>query len=345
MLYNLFLFFSNYVSIFSVINSHVFRLMGSFLTAFGICLVSGFYFISLSSHILWSSSREFTPLNHKKKSTIASMGGIFILFSIIFSVMFWANLADPKVIVFMVNILLFGAIGLWDDWSKLAHKKGIKALYKFSAQLLAATIVSIALVRFAGVSSVVMLPFGSGSMLLVGPFFTLWALFILVACSNAVNLTDGLDGLAANSLLPNFILFAGIMASLCTLFVQNGEMAVVGASLVGAILGFLWYNSYPAQIFMGDVGSLSLGASLAYIALVSKYELLLVVSGGLFVMETISVIVQVFSYSYFKRRVFNMAPLHHHFELLGWPEPKITARFTVITWVLSACALMLVYFW
>jgi phospho-N-acetylmuramoyl-pentapeptide-transferase len=174
-------------------------------------------------------------------------------------------------------------------------------------------------------------------------------MFVMVALSNAVNLTDGLDGLAIGSLIPNFATFAMI----CYLaghyqfaqylhipFADSAELAVIGGILVGASLGFLWYNTYPAQIFMGDVGALSLGGILAFMGLACKQEILLVLAGGLFVVETVSVMLQVFSFKYWGKRIFKMAPIHHHFELLGWPESKITARFGIISFVLCLLTLM-----
>ena len=183
----------------------------------------------------------------------------------------------------------------------------------------------------------------------LGLLFIPWAMFILVSMSNAVNLTDGLDGLAIGSLLPNFALFsliaylAGhflIAAYLNIPFAGSAEIAVMGTTLIGASLGFLWYNAYPAQIFMGDVGSLALGAGLALMALMAKQELLLPISGGLFVLETVSVVLQVFVYKRWKTRIFKMAPIHHHFELIGWPEAKITTRFGIISLILCLVALM-----
>jgi len=183
----------------------------------------------------------------------------------------------------------------------------------------------------------------------LGWFFIAWVMFILVGTSNAVNLTDGLDGLAIGSLMPNFATFsiicylAGhykIANYLHIPFAGSAEIAVLGSILVGASLGFLWYNAYPAQIFMGDVGSLALGSGLALMAIMAKQELLLPIAGGLFMVETISVMMQVFSFKYLGRRIFKMAPIHHHFELLGWPESKITVRFGIISLILCLLALV-----
>lgn len=183
----------------------------------------------------------------------------------------------------------------------------------------------------------------------LGLLFVPWAMFLLIGASNAVNLTDGLDGLAIGSLISNFATFTGLLyvsghavfaSYLHIPFMGNAEVAVIGATLIGASLGFLWYNTYPAQIFMGDVGSLALGSGLALMALMAKQELLLAIAGGLFVLETLSVILQVWSYKLRKKRIFKMAPLHHHFELLGWPEAQITVRFALVSLILCLISLM-----
>jgi len=205
------------------------------------------------------------------------------------------------------------------------------------------------MIFFTSFSTELIFPFFKHCRPDLGLFFIPWAVFILVGCSNAVNLTDGLDGLAIGSLLPNFATFTlicylaghyGIAHYLQIPFAGTAEIVVIGAILIGASLGFLWYNAYPAQIFMGDVGSLALGAGLALMAIMAKQELLLSISGGLFVLETVSVMVQVLSVRYLGKRIFKMAPIHHHFELLGWPESRITTRFGIISLVLCLLALI-----
>ena len=200
-----------------------------------------------------------------------------------------------------------------------------------------------------GASTTLCVPFLKGINPNLGILFVPWAVFIIVGCSNAVNLTDGLDGLAISSLIPNFATFSIICylaghvklsSYLHIPFADSAEITVLGATLVGASLGFLWYNTYPAQIFMGDVGSLALGSALGFMALLAKQELLLAISGGLFVVETLSVIIQVWSFRYLGRRLFKMAPIHHHFELLGWQESKITVRFGIISLILCLITLM-----
>ena len=224
---------------------------------------------------------------------------------------------------------------------------------KFGLQILSALSVVVLWLATTGVSTTVTVPFFKSLQPDIGWWFIPWAVFLIVGTSNAVNLTDGLDGLAIGSLMPNFLIFsliaylaghAGIATYLYIPFAHTGEIAVIGAILIGASLGFLWYNAYPAQLFMGDVGSLALGASLALMALMAKQELLLALSGGLFVFETLSVIIQVLSMRFRGKRVFHMAPIHHHFELLGWPEAKITTRFGIISLVLCLVALVTLKF-
>ena len=249
--------------------------------------------------------------------------------------------------MFLLGLFSYGAIGFWDDWSKIKRSRGISAQAKFIAQWSIAALVALLWVYWAGAKTTICVPFFKNLNPDLGIFFVFWAMFIIVSCSNAVNLTDGLDGLAIGSLLPNFALYsiiaflAGhflIAGYLNIPFANSSEIAVMGATLIGASLGFLWYNAYPAQVFMGDVGSLALGAGLALMALMAKQEFLLIISGGLFVLETVSVILQVFVYKRWKRRIFKMAPIHHHFELLGWPEAKITTRFGIISFILCLLA-------
>jgi phospho-N-acetylmuramoyl-pentapeptide-transferase len=322
--------------------------MAALLSTLLFSILFGGWFIGRSGRFR-SVARLATPANHRSKDNMPTMGGIFVIGAVIINTLFWCNLHDAKVWFFLLTIGGFGAIGFWDDWSKISSRKGISASCKFSLQVLVAMVVIGGLIIANEIEPSVYFPFLKHMCLNLGAFFALWAIFVLIGASNAVNLTDGLDGLAIGSLIPNFGTFTLIAylaghkefaGYLLIAYAHTQEIAVVGAILIGASLGFLWYNSYPAQIFMGDVGSLALGASLAYIALVCKQEFLLLISGGLFVFETISVIMQVTSYRLFGRRIFRMAPIHHHFELLGWPESRITARFGIISLVLCLLAVM-----
>ncbi|HSC25380.1 MAG TPA: phospho-N-acetylmuramoyl-pentapeptide-transferase [Candidatus Babeliales bacterium] len=306
-------------------------------------LLLGDFFLGLSQRFFRSKAREYTPQAHRAKDNKPTMGGVLILVVVVINTLLWCDILRIQVWIFLFCILGFGAVGFWDDWNKIRHHTGINSGTKFKLQLLTATSVVLALVFCTSFSTELIFPFFKHFNPNVGYLFIPWAVFIIVGCSNAVNLTDGLDGLAIGSLLPNFATFSlicyfaghyGIAHYLHIPFAGSAEIAIIGAILIGSSLGFLWYNTYPAQIFMGDVGSLALGAALALMAIMAKQELLLPLAGGLFVVETVSVILQVFSIRYLGKRIFKMAPIHHHFELLGWPESKITARFGIISLVL-----------
>lgn len=349
MIYHSALYIQHYLHAFNLLHYVSFRCMAALLTALFLSFLLGNWFIVTAQRWFRSKSREFTPEAHRAKDDMPTMGGLFIIAIVGITTMLWANLSKPEIWVFMGCLVFFGAIGFWDDVSKIMYRKGISEKYKLRAQIGAAFLVSSAWYFWCHPVTTVCVPFFKNFNPDLGIFIIPWAAFLLVAATNAVNLTDGLDGLAIGSLLINFVTFsliayvaghAAFAAYLHIPFAGTAELAVVGAALVGASLGFLWYNAYPAQIFMGDVGSLALGAGLALLALMVRQELLLAITGGLFVAETLSVIVQVFSYKHWKKRIFRMAPLHHHFELLGWQESKITVRFGIITFILCLIALM-----
>ncbi len=349
MIYHFSLYLKHYWPIFNIFHYVSVRAIASLLTSLGMFLVFGDRFLAISQRFFRSKARELTPESHRAKDNKPTMGGIFILTTAIINVLLWSNVLDPKVWCFLGCFIGFGAIGCIDDWAKISKNKGISAKIKFFLQILVGFLVSVAIIRMPFFSTELIFPFFKYIMPDLGLLFIPWATFVIVGTSNAVNLTDGLDGLAIGSLLPNFAVFSLISyiaghflmaAYLHIPYAASAEMAVIGSILIGTSLGFLWYNTYPAQIFMGDVGSLALGAGLATMALISKHELLLVISGGLFVLETVSVIVQVLSVRCLGRRIFKMAPIHHHFELLGWPESRITARFGIISFVLCLLALI-----
>lgn len=349
MLYHLSLFLKQYYSFFNLFLYTSFRAIAALLTALFFSFIFGNWFIRKSHSLFRSGPREFTPETHKKKSNTPTMGGLFIITNVLIAALLWSNLTSIKVWLCILTLIIFGAIGLIDDLKKINKKKGISARTKFIMQVSGAALIVVSLLLFTNQSTIINFPFFKNLTPDIGYLFIPWAIFIIVGCSNAVNLTDGLDGLAIGSLLANFATFgiisflAGhikIAAYLNIPFMATCEIAIFCAALVGASLGFLWYNSYPAQIFMGDIGSLSLGACLALIALMVKQEILLVITGGLFVVETVSVIIQVLSYKFLGKRLFKMAPIHHHFELIGWPESKITTRFGIISIVLCLIGLM-----
>lgn len=322
--------------------------MASLLTSLILSFIFGSWFID-QSYRFRSKVRQDVPLSHQVKNNTPTMGGIFVLFTTVVTTLLWCNLLVPEIWIFLFCIIGYGAIGFWDDWKKIRYNRGISAAFKFRAQVLVALITACLWYLFVNPTTEICIPFFKNIHLALGIFIIPWIVFILVSMSNAVNLTDGLDGLAIGSLLSNFATFSIIcyIAGNYTFshylhipFAHTAEISIIGATLVGASLGFLWYNTHPAQIFMGDVGSLALGSALALMAIMARQELLLPIAGGLFVVETVSVMAQVLSYRWLGKRLFKMAPIHHHFELLGWPETKITIRFGIISLILCLIALM-----
>lgn len=320
------------------------RSMGALLTSLLLSFIFGRWFISFCQKNFRSKVREYTPETHQGKNNTPTMGGLMMLAIFLVNSLLWNDLSKPLPWIFMFCVVSFGAIGFWDDWQKIAYHKGISASIKFRLQVLCAIITACLWYFFMHPNSHICFPFFKALSPDLWFLIIPWAVFIILATSNAVNLTDGLDGLATGPLIANFVTFsmiaylAGHVKFAQYLFIPfagTSELVIFGASLVGVLLGFLWYNTYPAEIFMGDVGSLSLGAGLALMALMARQELLLLIAGGIFVLETVSVIVQVASFKLFGRRVFRMAPIHHHFELLGWKETKITVRFWIISIILG----------
>jgi len=334
------IFVTHYISV---------RVVAGMLTSLCLSLCFGDRFIEYSKKMFTTKARPFTPESHKKKDNIPTMGGVFILFTVLITMLLWCDLSKIDVWIFILTLLGFGLIGLIDDLYKIFENKGLFSRTKFRLQVLVGLIIAIIMVVFKHPSTEICIPFFKNFNPELGLLFIPWVVFLLVGVSNAVNLTDGLDGLAIGSLITNFSIYS-IIAYLAGHFVfaqylhipfaGSSEIAVIGAILVGSSLGFLWFNAHPAQVFMGDVGSLSLGAALALMAILSKQEILLTVSGGLFVFETLSVIVQLISWRLYKKKLFKMAPIHHHFELIGWSESKITTRFNIITVVLCLLALI-----
>lgn len=349
MLYHLALHLQPYYSFFNIFRYISVRAMGALLTSLFIAFLCGRIFISFCQNKFRSTVREWTPESHQQKNNTPTMGGLFILFVCLASNMIWCDWTDLRVWLFWLCSIGFGAIGFMDDWYKIFQKKGISASLKIRLQILLAGSVASLWYFFLQPDTTLCIPFFKNIHPSLGLLLIPWAAYIMIGTSNAVNLTDGLDGLATGPLLCNFATFsiiaylAGHVKFASYLFIPyagTAELAVIGGGMIGALLGFLWYNAHPAQIFMGDVGSLPLGAGLSLIALMARQELLLIVSGGIFVMETVSVILQVLSFKLLGKRIFKMAPIHHHFELLGWQETKIVIRFWIISIILMLCTLL-----
>ena len=349
MLYHLAQYLTHTWPILNVIHSVSVRAIASLLSTLLLSFLFGGWFIDKSKLVFRSRARAWTPERHKAKDNLPTMGGIFILIVVLINSLLWCDLTKAQVWIFLFCLVGFGAIGGWDDWCKIKLHRGVSAKTKFGLQVLVAFVTVGLLVFSTDTLTTITFPFFKQLHPDIGLLFIPWAMFIVIGTSNAVNLTDGLDGLAIGSLLLNFSTFAlicylaghaKVAAYLHIPFAGTAEIAVIGAILIGASLGFLWYNTYPAQIFMGDVGSLALGAGLALMALMAKQELLLPIAGGLFVLETVSVILQVLAFKFLGRRIFKMAPIHHQFELLGWQESKITVRFGIISLILCLLALI-----
>jgi len=339
---------------FNVFSYLTFRGILGALTALMISLMIGPWMIRrLSQYNIGQSVRDDGPESHFSKAGTPTMGGLLILVSIVVSTLLWSDLSNYKIWLVLAVTVAFGIIGWIDDYKKVAlgNSKGLSAKKKYFWQ----SVFGFAAAYFLYVNAItpsetlLSLPFFKDVMIDMGWFFIVFVYLVIVGSSNAVNLTDGLDGLA---IMPA-VMVAGALGLIAYLtghvkFAEYlaipyipgaGEMIVFCAAMVGAGLGFLWFNTYPAQVFMGDIGALSLGAALGIVAVVIRQELLLLIMGGVFVMETLSVILQVASFKLTGKRIFRMAPIHHHFELKGWPEPRVIVRFWIITFCLVLAGL------
>ncbi|MBR0573520.1 MULTISPECIES: phospho-N-acetylmuramoyl-pentapeptide-transferase [Pasteurellaceae] len=344
-----------YNTAFHVVSYITFRAIMALLTAMGIGLWIGPKVIRRLQILKFGQEvRNEGPESHYKKRGTPTMGGIIILFAIGVSTLLWANLANPYVWFVMFVLFGYGVVGFVDDYWKITRQStdGLIARWKYfwlSVIALVAIFGMYAIGKDTAATQLVV-PFFKEFMPQLGIFYIVLGYFVIVGTSNAVNLTDGLDGLA---IVPTIMVAAafGLIAwatgninfaqYLHIPFIKfSGELAVVCTAIVGAGLGFLWYNTYPALVFMGDVGSLSLGGALGVIAILVRQELLLVIMGGVFVVETLSVLLQVGSFKLRGKRIFRMAPIHHHFELKGWPEPRVIMRFWIITLMLVLVGLV-----
>ncbi|HSP07206.1 MAG TPA: phospho-N-acetylmuramoyl-pentapeptide-transferase [Acidobacteriota bacterium] len=331
-----------------------FRTAASTLTGMLITLLFGGWAIrKLKEFQIGQHIREEGPASHQTKAGTPTMGGLIILAGIAIPTLLWADLTNYFIWILLFSTLTFGAIGFIDDYTKITKRRslGLTARKKFGLQILCSVLVGGALIYLAQTTDYydtrLNFPFIKWWQPDIGYFYIALVVLVLVGASNAVNLTDGLDGLAIGSVLIASTAYTAL-AYISGHFVfseylriaflrHSGEITVFGGALLGASIGFLWYNAYPAEIFMGDVGSLSLGGAIGTIAVLIKQEFLLVIVGGLFVIEAASVIIQVLYFKVTKKRVFLMAPLHHHFELKGWKEPKVIIRF----WILAVLFMLL----
>ena len=337
------------LTVFNVFRYITFRTIYASLTAFLICFLLGPWMIrKLGAMQVGQYIRDDGPEAHLEKAGTPTMGGLLILFALVTSTLLWCNLTNVYIWILLLVTAGYGTIGFIDDYLMQIKKqsKGLTVKNKLILQIAVAGFAAALLYLHPDFSTRVTVPFFKQLSPDLGPGYTLFAVLVIVGTSNAVNLTDGLDGLAIGPLIiaaVTYMVFAYVTGHAriadylqLSYVAGSGEVTVFCGALAGAGLGFLWFNTYPAQIFMGDVGSLSLGAALGTVAVMTKQEILLTIVGGLFVIEALSVIFQV---SFFKmthgRRIFRMAPLHHHFELKGWPEPKVIVRFWIIAIALA----------
>ena len=339
---------------FNVFNYLSVRAIMAVLTSLFICLLFGNKVISILRNNNFGENIRLDGPSHLHKSDTPTMGGLLIIISITFSIVLWGDWSNRFLPVVVVTMLSFGVIGFIDDYQKLTsmERKGMKAITKYSLQ----SIVAIAIVFYLWhiqkipAESQFYIPFFKDVVIDLSPYaFMAIAYFVIVGSSNSVNLTDGLDGLA---IMPTTMIGGalGLIAYLSgnaifsnylhiPFIPDSGELIVFAFAIVGSGLGFLWFNTYPAQVFMGDIGALSLGASLGVLAIITRSELVFFIMSGIFVVETVSVILQVLSFKITGNRIFRMAPLHHHYEMKGWPEPRVIVRFWIITFMLVIVAL------
>ncbi|WP_225071988.1 phospho-N-acetylmuramoyl-pentapeptide-transferase [Desulfuromonas sp. CSMB_57] len=329
-----------------------FRAIYATITALLISFILGPWLIEKLSNLqIGQSIRKDGPQSHFVKEGTPTMGGTLILLAVVLPTLLWTDLTNIYIWVTLLVTVGFGVVGFVDDYRKVRRRSsdGLSAREKMWWLMLIAAVAATILYLYPPFKTTLAFPFFKGLEPDLGLFYIPFALLVIVGASNAVNLTDGLDGLAIGPTIiasGTYLLFAYVAGNvrladyLQISTVQGaGELAVLCGAMVGAGLGFLWFNTYPAQVFMGDVGSLSLGGALGTIAVITKQEIVLVIVGGIFVVEALSVVFQVTSFRLWGRRIFRMAPIHHHFELKGWPEPKIIVRFWIISIILALVAL------
>ncbi|GJL53767.1 MAG: phospho-N-acetylmuramoyl-pentapeptide-transferase [Nitrospirales bacterium] len=335
-------------AVFNVFRYLSFRMIYAAITAFLIAFVLAPPMIKKFQELgIGQRVRDDGPSGHLGKTGTPTMGGVLIIFSVLLTTLLWADVRNLYIWLVLLAIVGFGLIGFVDDYIKIlrGRSQGLTAVQKLACQGAVALAIAMFFYYSPGYSTQLSVPFFKNFTPDLGLFYVPFAIFVIVGCSNAVNLTDGLDGLAigptviaamaytivawavGNKLIADYLLIPHIEGA--------GELSVLTASIVGSSLGFLWFNTYPASVFMGDVGSLPLGSALGTVAVVCKHELLLLIVGGVFVMEAVSVIFQVLSFKSRGKRIFLMAPLHHHFEMKGWEEPKVVVRLWIIAIILG----------
>ena len=352
MLYHLFYPLHEAYSIFNVFRYITFRTIYAILTALlitlilGPCLIEKLRTLNIKQYI-----REDGPSAHLNKSGTPTMGGILILLSLTLATLFWGDLTNTYIWIALLTTWGLGIIGIIDDLKKLRSKSsdGISPRFKLCGQILLGAALGTYLYLSPDFDKNLTIPFFKTISINLGIFYILFVIVLIVGTSNAVNLTDGLDGLAIGLVLivtTTYLLFSYFSGHIkIANYLQipyipgSGELTIFCGALFGAATGFLWFNTYPAQVFMGDVGSLALGGALGTVAIITKHEILLAIVGGMFVAEALSVILQVTSYKLRKKRIFAMAPLHHHYELKGWAEPKIIVRFWIVAAFLALVAI------
>ena len=355
MLYHLLPDLASFIGVLNVTRYITFRTAAASLTALAISLLLGPWMIAkLRDFQIGQVIRQEGPQSHRAKAGTPTMGGLLILTAAVVPTLLWADLSNLYVWIAVLATCAFGAVGFTDDYLKMAHRShhGLRPRYKIGLQVLVAVGVGLTLMALADnnlYNTRLIFPFFKNLIPDLGWFYVAFAVLVLVGATNAVNLTDGLDGLAISTFgiaaaaftALAYVTGHAVLADYLLLvrFAPAGELTVFCGALVGASLGFLWYNSYPAEIFMGDVGSLALGGALGTVAILIKQELLLLIVGGVFVIEALSVIIQVVSFKLWGRRVFKMAPLHHHFELSGWSEPKVNTRFLILSVIFALFSL------
>ncbi len=357
MLYYLLPPLSDVFGVLNVTRYITFRTAAASLTALFISLVFGPWLIrKLRDFQIGQIIRQEGPQSHRAKAGTPTMGGLLILAAAIAPTLLWADLSNPYIWIAVLSTLGFGAVGFADDYLKIVRRShhGLIPRYKMGLQIVIALGVGVALLVLAQqnpplYNTRLIFPFFKNLIPDLGWWYLPFAAFVLVAWTNAVNLTDGLDGLAISTFAVSaaaltalaYVTGHAVLANYLLLvrFAPVGELTIFCGALVGASLGFLWYNSYPAEIFMGDVGSLALGGALGTVGILIKQELLLPIVGGIFVLEAASVVIQVGSFKLTGKRVFKMSPIHHHFELIGWSEPKIISRFLILAVIFALFSL------